>query len=886
MRSLVSNKRARLGMAGLALLLMTPLAANAQFTDVSLAAGVRFTHQGQSLLPPGGPDMGIGTGAAWFDFDNDGDLDLYVTNRTAAARLFRNNGNGTFTNVAASAGVQNTSNDGAGVAVADFDNDGDLDMYLANSDNDIFYTNDGDGTFTDATASAFGAAVGTFGLIPERGTSAAWGDYDNDGFVDLYVSNHMPFAGDFDLDDDSINDLSGQDYFFHNNGDGTFTDVSSLLAGDVDGDGEDDLRGFGFIGAFTDYDMDGDPDIYLMNDCPFGPEDNKLWRNDGGSDPLAWNFTEVSDALMAVNQDLLGKIETDDDPTFSGPPNPDCQNAMGIAWADYDHDGDFDYWYSNLESFNPNQPLPQSSTLLRNDGSAFQDVTSAAGIFENTVPSSGQGRITWGGNFLDFDLDGDEDLHVVAGAINDNSSVNPQENMFYVNNGDGTFTETVVGIENPRRSKTSVMGDFDGDGDPDIFLVNFGESTALYQNDNANGNNWLIVDLVGTTSNRSGIGAKIRVTDSNSMVHIREVRSGSSLGGGDDLGAYFGLGTATITEVEVEWPSGIVQTLTGPALNLVDVNQRLEITEEASEPASITVTAPNGGETFMVGTPVNITWSSTGITGNVQIRLLQDNVSVKVIANSTANDGSHTWNIPSTQAAGSNYKVRVTSVDDTSIKDASDANFTIEAPPSITVTAPNGGETFMAGTPMNITWSSTGITGNVQIRLLQDNVSVKVIANSTANDGSHTWNIPSTQAAGSNYKVRVTSVDDTSIKDASDANFTIDAVSGKVGASALAGSFSGDGFSAGIPTDYALEANYPNPFNPATTIRYALPEQAQVTLVVYDAMGREVRRLVDGLQGAGVHEVTFDAASLPSGVYIYRLEAGSFQQVRSMTLVK
>jgi hypothetical protein len=348
----------------------------------------------------------------------------------------------------------------------------------------------------------------------------------------------------------------------------------------------------------------------------------------------------------------------------------------------------------------------------------------------------------------------------------------------------------VVGIENPRRSKTSVMGDFDGDGDPDIFLVNFGESTALYQNDNANGNNWLIVDLVGTTSNRSGIGAKIRVTDSNSMVHIREVRSGSSLGGGDDLGAYFGLGTATITEVEVEWPSGIVQTLTGPALNLVDVNQRLEITEEASEPASITVTAPNGGETFMVGTPVNITWSSTGITGNVQIRLLQDNVSVKVIANSTANDGSHTWNIPSTQAAGSNYKVRVTSVDDTSIKDASDANF------------------------------------------------------------------------------------------------TIDAVSGKVGASALAGSFSGDGFSAGIPTDYALEANYPNPFNPATTIRYALPEQAQVTLVVYDAMGREVRRLVDGLQGAGVHEVTFDAASLPSGVYIYRLEAGSFQQVRSMTLVK
>ena len=360
--------------------------AHAQFTDVAASVGIDVTHDGASVA-----DMGMGTGAAWFDYDDDGDLDLYYTMRTGANKLYRNDG-GTFTDVASSAGVADASHDGSGVAVADYNNDGCKDLYLANSDEDVLFENDCDGTFTDITAGSGLDASGE-----RRGTSASWGDYDNDGFVDLYVSHHNPVEGNNVPDDKS----KGQDYLFHNNGDGTFTDVSDDMLGD-------DREKASFIGSWTDFDNDGDLDIYLIKDCPFdaaGPM--RLWRNDGGTDGVSnWTFTEVSSSTNAEW----------------------CQNGMGIAVGDYDRNGFMDYYYTDNGS-TPGSIYPEraGTVLLKNEGGSFSDATDAAGVAST--------NFSWGANFFDYDLDGWQDLYMAGGALND---FTPVASQLWRNNANGT----------------------------------------------------------------------------------------------------------------------------------------------------------------------------------------------------------------------------------------------------------------------------------------------------------------------------------------------------------------------------------------------------------------------------------------------------------------
>ncbi|MFK7845850.1 MAG: FG-GAP-like repeat-containing protein [Rhodothermales bacterium] len=498
------------------------------FTDVSSSAGVSVLHDGGSL-----EDMGMGSGAAWFDYDNDGDQDLYMTMRTGANRLFQNN-NGTFTDVAAAAGVADAGRDGSGVAVADYDNDGDKDIYLANSGADAFYENNGDGTFTDITT---GSGLEVSGN--RRGTSASWGDYDNDGLVDLYVAHHEPMQGS-GIPDDAT---QAQDYLFHNNGDGTFTDVSAGLLGVG-------REGHSFIGSWTDFDNDGDLDIYKINDCPFESTDSmRLWRNDGGTDGVSdWTFTQVAETFDADW----------------------CQNGMGIAVGDYDRDGDMDFFYSDNGS-DGSVPAGEKgragTVLLRNDGSTFSEVTTAANVHSPAW--------SWGANFFDYDLDGFEDLYLAAGEMNNDVDV---ESVLWRNDGDGTFTNTSSesgGLNDPLRTRTSVYGDYDGDGDPDMFLVNYAGNSKLFRNDNNNFNNWAIVDLQGTTSNRDGIGARLELLMSDGNTQTVETRSGSSLGGGDDLGAYFGLANNTISSLTITWPSGTVQVVSN-----LGINQRSLVIED------------------------------------------------------------------------------------------------------------------------------------------------------------------------------------------------------------------------------------------------------------------------------------------------------------------
>ncbi|MFT7605527.1 MAG: hypothetical protein ACI8VT_003122, partial [Saprospiraceae bacterium] len=510
------------------------LGLNAQgFTDVSLSAGVSVTHDGTS-------DLFIGSGAAWFDYNNDGDLDLYVTMRTTANYLYRNDGGGTFTDVASSLAVQDAAGDGAGVVVADFNNDGYKDIYLANSSGDILFKNNNGTSFTDITVLAGLDVTG-----PSRGTSATWGDYDNDGFLDLYVSHHLPT-------DVSAPGATQQDYLFHNDGNETFTDVSDLFV-------TNDLLGYGFIGSWTDIDLDGDLDIVLVNDCPFFPPGEpgnytgtKIFRNDSGTNGVNdWTFTEISATAL--------------------PPST-CDHGMGLAIGDYDHDGDFDFFYTDIGEVN----------LYRNDGGTFTNVTTPAEVGGQPV-----NYFSWGSSFFDYNLDGWQDIIIAFGSYSSNSVTEPRANQLFENDGDGTFTDvaSTMGMADIEKTRTCVFGDYDNDGDPDVYQVNYGEVCRLKRNDNNNGNNWLNVTLIGIDSNRDGIGSNIKLTDGDGVIQYFETRSGSNLGGGDAIDAYFGLGAAaTITELEITWPSGIVQTL-----NNLTINQTEEVTEDVPLPIEMDV---------------------------------------------------------------------------------------------------------------------------------------------------------------------------------------------------------------------------------------------------------------------------------------------------------
>ncbi|MEO5753283.1 MAG: FG-GAP-like repeat-containing protein [Chthoniobacterales bacterium] len=582
-------------------------------------------------------DFRIGTGAAWFDYDRDGDLDLYMTNRVGSNRLWRNDGGGEFVEVSNSLGAADASHDGSGVTAVDYDNDGDLDLYLANSNADVLLKNQlvetGSPGFVDVTNSAF-PQIST----PQRGTSGSWGDYDKDGYLDLYVANHLPLPGTTD---------GSQDRLFHNNGNGTFTDVSSLLLGGIQNGRDSNLGGYGFIAGWTDFDHDGDLDIFLINDCPQGPIRTKFFRNDGGTNPLTWNFTEISESIGVSA----------------------CRNGMGLAVGDYDRDGWQDYYYTNIGS----------AVLFRNNGGIFTDVTAAAGLEDALVPGSPRERVTWGTIFFDYDLDGFPDLCVAAGSLRSTIDQDLQPNLLYHNNGNGTFTDASAssGISDTGRGRTIIMGDYDKDGDPDLFLVNYGEPAHLYRNDLANttGRHWLILDLQGAgppLSNRDGVGARIKVTTPDGVTQYWETRCGTSLGGGDDMAAYFGLNNnTTVSSIQVTWPSGTVQTLSN-----VTGNQRMKITESGSTTPQITVLSPNGKENFVRGQTYPITWSDN-LSENVQITLLNGRAEVAVLSSSTASDGSFDWTVPTTLTIGPKYKISIQSTANPGVNDQSDRTFRI-----------------------------------------------------------------------------------------------------------------------------------------------------------------------------------------------------------------
>lgn len=511
------------------------------FANVTAVAGISGTHQLGSVCEPP-----IGSGSAWADMDNDGDVDLYITNRGGANWLYRNDGdisgNGVpnFTNVAATLGVDDPNGAGLGTVFIDYDNDGDQDLFVANWENDntestyhgnILYENQ----LIETGSLAFVELANTgLSVVEGRTITAAWADIDEDGFLDVFLTKHKEC---------SANEEDNNDQLFKNNGDGTFTDVTSWLCGgaSVCTPIED---GLGFSPGFVDYDNDGDLDLYLVNDIIGGDfHPNTLWRNDGPDGSGGWIMTDVS---VGSGADV-------------------GLNGMGLAMGDYDNDGWFDFAFSNIGPVG----------VLHNEGDGtFTDASSASGVASNTTGA------TWATAFFDHNNDGWLDLYAAAGSLH---GTDPAVNFFLENDGTGVFTNYISesGLGDDGRARSMSMADFNGDGWMDVFVGNYGEEFALYLNQNTdrgNTNNWLSFTVEGTESNRDGIGTRIIVT-ANGVTQMREITTGPTHGGGDHRVALFGIGAETSATVTVQWPNGEVENL-----GSITADQQMHLVEPASTP--------------------------------------------------------------------------------------------------------------------------------------------------------------------------------------------------------------------------------------------------------------------------------------------------------------
>ena len=499
-----------------------------------------------------------GCGVAFYDYDNDGWLDIFLVNGTRlegfpagsepTSHLFRNNRDGTFTDVTLKAGVAH-SGWGQGCCIGDYDNDGWDDLFVTYFGKNVLYHNNGNGTFTDVSEKA-----GVAGNGKRWNTGCAFVDYDRDGRLDLFVANYI----DMDLATAPVPEsgpclyksvmvacgppglMGGKNILFHNNGDGTFTDVSEP-AGILTANG---TYGLGVLTG--DFDNDGWPDIYVADDSTA----SALYQNKKNG-----KFQDVAiEAGCALSAD--------------GKP----QAGMGVSAADYDMDGNLDIVKTNFAGDTP--------SLYHNQGGAnFEDATFSAGLGAHTQ------FLGWGCGFFDLENDGWPDILICNGHVYPEveqlktEAGYAQRKLLYQNLRNGHFADISFqagpGISDPSSSRGAAFGDFDNDGDIDIVVNCVNDYPQLLRCDSKLSNNWIKVRTIGTKSNRSGIGARITCTthlagETKPHRQIDEVRSGGGYFSQNDLRVHFGLGKAEKVDVlEVRWPSGQVDTLKDVKVNQV-----------------------------------------------------------------------------------------------------------------------------------------------------------------------------------------------------------------------------------------------------------------------------------------------------------------------------
>ena len=503
----------------------------------------------------------MGGGVALFDYDNDGRLDVFFVNGAKISdpmppgaqpdksdrkfwnRLYHQNPDGSFTDVTEKAGLTGIPQNryGMGVAVGDFDNDGLEDLYVTGFGGNTLYRNNGDGTFTDVTAKA---GVGAAGWS----TSAGFFDFDNDGRLDIFVARYLEwnfadnrFCGERKPGGRAYchpdNYPGTTNILYHNNGDGTFTDVSRPA-----GIAQPGGKSLGV--SFSDFDGDGWPDIYVANDsvrC-------FLYRNNHDG-----TFTDV--ALTA------GVGYTEDGKAFAG---------MGVDFADYNNDGRPDIVVTDLSD--------QRYLLYRNNGDGtFTDVTNESGVGRATSAYSG-----WSTKFIDYDNDGWKDLFFAQGHVMDNIEITAP-NLKYLQpplllrNTSGGFSpvEDALAMKTPWAGRGAAFGDIDNDGDIDIVVANLGQRAYVLRNEGGNRNGWIAIRARGRKSNRDGIGAVVKVTSASGLVQHYTINTAAGYLSASDKRLVVGLGAdRSARTIEIRWPAGGVQRFenvpTGKTVEIVE----------------------------------------------------------------------------------------------------------------------------------------------------------------------------------------------------------------------------------------------------------------------------------------------------------------------------
>ena len=525
-----------------------PSGSRVLFSDVAQASGIDFLHEsGQSkdkLIVET-----VGSGVAWLDYDNDGYLDLYFVNGSRISEnklspgnaLFRNDGRGTFENVTRKAGVAGNGSYGMGVAVGDYDNDGWLDLYVTNYGPNQLFRNHGDGTFGEVASKA--------GVDSRQwGSSAGFFDLDRDGDLDLYVVNYL----DYDPEDSPYCGLPKEGYrlycdirmfegaadqLYRNNGDGSFSDVSSLS-------GIANPAGKGLGLTFSDFDRDGYPDIYVANDTIR----DFLYRNNRDG-----TFSDVTYAA-AVG--------------FDG--NGEPQAGMGVDAADLNQDGLPEIFVTNFAY--------ELNALYRNGpGLLFEEVAERVGLGSGLLP------LGFGTKLFDYDNDGDVDIYVANGHIENNvhlyfpNLTYAQTDLLYENLGTNFLdvsAKSGTPFSRPAVGRGAAVADYDNDGDLDIALSNSGERAVLMRNEGGNRNNWIAIEARGRESNSFGLGAGVRI-ETEQGIQVRQINNVASYLSANDLRVYFGLGRQQqVKSIELNWPSGRKQVL-----SRVRANQILQVTE-------------------------------------------------------------------------------------------------------------------------------------------------------------------------------------------------------------------------------------------------------------------------------------------------------------------
>ncbi len=530
----------------------TAAPSSVRFVNIAPAAGLTLQNVSGEVRKTT-IDETVGNGVCLYDVDDDGKIDVFLPNGSRTrpfpagqeprSALYRNKGDGTFEDITARAGVAAPGYWAQGCVFGDYDDDGKVDLFVTGFGRYILYHGLGGGRFKDVTASSG---------LKGRGwsTGAAFGDYDGDGRLDLYVSHYL----DYDASSPPLprpGSLKNCFYkgapvicgpgglqpsighLFHNDGNGVFRDVtrgSGLVTVPT---------GYGLGAVWSDLDLDGDLDLFVANDTT----PNWLYRNDGHG-----RFTEIG-AVSGAGYTEEGRT----------------QSGMGVDAGDYDNDGLLDLIVTNFSH--------DYSTLRHNDGSlTFTDVSMASGIGLATLPTLG-----WGVGFLDYDNDGRRDIFIANGHVFPNiddrhlGTTWKQRNQLFHNEGDGRFRDVTdeagPAFQELHSARGAAFGDLDDDGDIDIVVNNIDEPPSLLRNDGGNAGHWIGFRLVGGPRNRGAVGARV-VVRAGSLRQVEEIHAGSSHNSSNDPRLHFGLGASTSVErVEIRWPRGLVQVLTGPAID-------------------------------------------------------------------------------------------------------------------------------------------------------------------------------------------------------------------------------------------------------------------------------------------------------------------------------